>query len=400
MDLQKRRSRRWRSAQQAPEDSPDLSVLKSGSGADDSGEAVEQPSSERIEHLQGLLRQTGRPAEGRERVEHAKEPAARRVAKTLLLMGKEQAAEVLRHLSSAEIERVAAEIARVKTLTREEAHELAGELGACVKRARRGPQGGPDTALQFLMTAFGTERGENIFGRAVGQPARRYFEFLEELEPAQVTTLLKNEAPPVVSAVMAWLPASSASKVLQGMPVQYQREVVKRLWRMQKIDSTVLRRIEEALKEKIRRQGRVVSHEIDGQSTVAAILRHMDSASGEGIIERIRREEPELAAAVEQQLFTIESVLYIEDAGLQEVLRGLGDAEIALVMKGKREEIRAKLLHNLSRRRGRLVVEEYQRLGAVPRRKIDAATDEFVGRLRILESEGRLKFIDRHDMVE
>jgi|GEM_PF-1014967 len=332
--------------------------------------------------------------------QHCKDPAARRVAKMLLVLGEEQAAEILRHLPAEEVERVAAELARVTSVGVGEARELAGELGALMKRTRLEPQGGPATAMRFLKTAFGAERGQSIFTRAVGRPVRAYFDFLEELEPTQLITLFKNEAPPVVSIVMAWLSPGTASKVLQGMAAETQRDVVKRLSRMRKVDATVLQQTEAAIKEKIRRQGRVVSQEIDGQSAVAAILRHMDSASGDEIIARMRREEPELAEAVEQHLFTIESVLYIEDADLQGVLRELSDTVIALVLKGKREAIRSKVLHNVSMRRRRMVAEECHRLGAVPRREVDAAVDEFVGRLRVLETEGKLRFIDQQDLVD
>ncbi len=343
-------------------------------------------------------RSTSREAGKTDLVE--KEPIARRVAKMLLVLGKEQAAEILRHLSSDEIERVTGEISRIKTVRREEAQELAGEFGALIRRTRLEPQGGNETAVQFLRSAFGEEQAQKIFARAVGRPARNYFDFLEELEPTQLIALFKNEAPAVTSIVLSWLSPPTASKVLQAMPLEGQREVVKRLSRMQKIDTTVLQQIEEAIKEKIRRQGRVVSQDVDGQGTIAAILRHMDVASGEEIIERFRSDDPELAEAIEQQLFTIESVMYIEDADLQRVLRELSDTELALILKGKREEIRTTLLNNLSVRRRRMVAEEYERLGPVPRRDVDEAVDKFVSRLRELEAEGKLRFIDQDDLVD
>ncbi len=400
MDLNKRRLRAYKSAQK-PGEASDGDDASSDSGADPSSDLTSTDEPRR--RFSGLEKTTGvslpRVTEGAEAEGEAEAPA-RRVAKLLLLLGKEEAAEILRHLSADEIERVTYEIARVRAVGREEAQALAGEFGALMKRTRLEPQGGPDTALQFLESAFGNERGETIYTRALGRPPRAYFEFLEELESTQLITLFKNEAPPVVSMILAWLSPATASKVLQSLPLESQREVVKRVSRMRKIDTAVLNQIEDAIKEKIRRQGRVVSQDLDGHSTVAAILRYMDSSSGEEIIARIRGEDPELADAVEQQLFTIESVLYIQDADLQGVLRELEDTEIARILKGKRDEIRGKLLANLSMRRRRMVAEEYERLGPVPRQEVDEAVDAFVKRLRELEAEGKLRLSDREDLVE
>ena len=62
---------------------------------------------------------------------------SRKAAKLLLLLGKDQAAEVIRHLPPEDLEGISAEIARIRQIEKVEAQKLLEEFGTVVKRIDR-----------------------------------------------------------------------------------------------------------------------------------------------------------------------------------------------------------------------------------------------------------------------
>ncbi|MFW5995575.1 MAG: FliG C-terminal domain-containing protein, partial [Spirochaetia bacterium] len=97
------------------------------------------------------------------------------------------------------------------------------------------------------------------------------------------------------------------------------------------------------------------------------------------------------------ELYSIEMVLRVHDRQLAEILSNFDDHSIALILKGKREEIRAKIMHNVSERRATMVSEEYRELGPQRREDVDQVTHEFVEHLRSRVEDGSLLVDDSDD---
>ncbi len=311
-----------------------------------------------------------------------------RAAKLLILLGAERASKVLAKLEPSEVERLAAAVMRTPRVRASESLGLLEKVGeGAVAPARAG---GPEVARRMLVQAFGEEDGERIFFRSVPHAAARHFQFLEEVEPHQLVGLLKEESPAAIAVILTHISAEKAGRVVESIGPERARDVIRRIGRMQRLDRDVVLRIEDALRSKIRRQGRHVTQTVEGPSTLAAILRGMSAAQERTVLEAIALTDPELSRVVTEQLYTAEIVHRIDPRGLQDLLRDFDESELATVLKGKDEEFRGAVLRSVSERRRSMITEEYQRLGPQPRSEVDEATREFVNHVRRLVEEGRV----------
>lgn len=320
---------------------------------------------------------------------------AAKAARFLMVVGQDQAAEVLRHLEESQVEAVTREIARIGTMTGAEARQILDEVGDVAARAGE-RHGGPAVAREFLTHAFGDVRGAEVYDRlGIGESDR--FAFLEELEPQQVAMLLKEESPPVVATILSTLTAATAARVVKLMPDERRAEVVLRMARMNAVSPEVLERVEEVLKERIRRQGKLVSNQIDGRGVLASILRYMDLDAERSVLDSLADEDPELAKSIRDRLFTIDSILAIDDRDLQEVLTEFTEREIACVLVGQAERIRSKLLRNVSERRARDVSEEYVHQADIPQKEVSDVQRRFLDHLRRCAEDGSILVRDSED---
>ncbi len=319
------------------------------------------------------------------------------IARYLVLIGKEEASNILRHLSQPEVEAIAQEIAKIQYISPEEARDVLERFHGLVKTGMRS-SGGLDTARSLLVNAFGEEKGGQLLRQALPEVQEPFFAFLQDLEPSQVASLLRAESVAVKSIILAHLPPPAAAAILKEVSRDEQRQLIVRMSKMQKVERDVLIRIEEALKERARTQGKVESAEIDGSSNLAAIMRHLDPALEQQLLGVLENEAPEVVEGIRDQLFTIDTLLLIEDRDLQKVLHTMENRQIALILKGKSPEIRRKVLTNVSENRALQIGDDYQHLGPQPKRDVDEATRDFITHLRQLEQDGKIVVMRDEDV--
>ena len=321
-----------------------------------------------------------------------------KAAKFLLLIGKEEAASIMRHLEEEELLQISAAMAGIRSVGREEAEALMREFGF-LKIPPRTSTGGVDVARALLTSAFGPDRAGGILKRVLPFGGDKPFAFLEEYEAHQIASLLKKESIRVVSVVLRFLTPRKSSAVLQALPVSQRVEALRRMGRMDKLDADALQRMQSALREKIRAQGKVVTQEVDGPAALASILRHLSLEHEEDLIRSLDEFNPELGREIKEKVFTLDLVLNIADRELQEVLRTHPDEEIARMLKGRDMRVREKILHNLSARRREMVEEEMLHMGGILKRDADASAREFLDYLMTLADQGVIHFTDREEMI-
>lgn len=313
-----------------------------------------------------------------------------RVARFLVLLGTDEAAKVLQHLPEEEVNRIVAEIARTENLSATEARRVLAEFGYRSGREIPNQQGGRERAREILSLAFGKERAETLLNRSAPLSPEERFGFLQDLEPHQVEHLLRKESTHVRAMVMAHLSPQLAAQVLARLPDEEKRAVSLRLAKMKELSPEVTERVAELLKERIRKDGVPVTEELDGAERLAEILRYMQPGAENTLLETLREGNEDIAEQVEQRLYSIDIIHDLPDDQLERVLRRVDDQEIALLLKGKAEAFRGKMLRNLSERRQRIVVDEYHNLGPVPRKDVEQANRDFVELLKRLAEEGEI----------
>lgn len=335
------------------------------------GDAAQPPDAS----LDGFLKKTSRDA------------GYRKAAQFLVILGKDEAAKVLRHLAPEEVEGIALEIARIERIESRDAAKILEEFGYLRETRDLIAVGGMEKAREMLLATLPAEKAERILEKVHREMAPPPFSFLHDLDVHQATAIVREESPPVVSLVLAHLEPRYAARIFAALGVEQQREVALRIARMGKVDPEVVRRTEEALRRKVRSHGRVVTQEIDGRDALTRILRFMDPAREQAILEGL---DPNLAAEIRKQLYTIDMVFRIPDKELQGVLRDYADREIALMLKACEEPIRERILGSVSERRRDFIRLEMNGLGEVRRADAEAAASDFLGYLQLLEQKGEL----------
>ncbi len=331
-------------------------------------------------------------------IKTTKENKFTRVAKLLLVLGKDEAAKVISHLPPLDIEKVAIEITKIDRVGKSEASELLKEFGKSIDAFNRN-QGGVETARSILINAFGHDKGNELLYKAVPDSADKPFSFLNDLDFNQRMLVLRKETISVLTIVLNYLAPKIASGIIEALPPEQQKEIILRLTKLERISPHVITIISENLTEKIKKLGTQDDVDIDGRGALADILKHMDRDNERNILSDIDEVDPFLGEVIRDRLYTIDVIYNIEPRDFQNIIHNMSEKDLVYLIKGESKAIQSRIWGAMSEGRKFLVEEEMGIIGLVKKSDADKMTKEFVTLIQEKEESGELKIIVDDDWV-
>jgi flagellar motor switch protein FliG len=318
----------------------------------------------------------------------AKIKGRQKAAVLLVSIGSERAAQVFERLHDDEIEALSLEMAKLQFLEPGIADGVLSEMAALVMAYDSINAGGVDYAREVLERALGPERAAEIIGRLSSVIEKRPFEFLRKTPPEQVVTFLRNESPQTTALVIANLHTTLAAQVLSNLPENEQPEIALRIARMSETSPDVVKQVEAVMKAKL---ANVVQQEYSaagGIKSLADILNNADRSTERNVLDKITEADESLGAEVRRLLFIFEDITKLDDRSIQLILREADQKDLALALRGVADEVKDRILANMSERGAQMLVEEMQFQPPQRKRDIEEAQGRIVAIVRKLEEAG------------
>lgn len=317
---------------------------------------------------------------------------AQKVAVVLMNMDQQRAAQVMKQFSDEEADEITAEILRLRRVDPNVAEKALNEFHDLATRGTMTTRGGRDIAVGLLEASFGAERATGVLNRVASNLAGKQFEFLDAVEPAQVQMLLSGELPQTCALVLAHLRSDHASRILAGLPDGTRTEVAHAIATMGSPSPDAVRVVAETLKQ---RAGAVVSSRagsdaVGGVQPLVDIINRSDAATEKALLEALEQRDPQLAEEVRSRMLTFDDIVRLESRDVQQVLRGVDAAVLAVAMKGATEAVTEVITTNLSERNREILEDEVRILGPVRVSQVEDARAEIVRAIRDLEATGAI----------
>jgi flagellar motor switch protein FliG len=315
-----------------------------------------------------------------------------KAALLLIQLGKDQASRIMAMLDEAEIEELTTEIARLERVDAATADEVIDEFFAASigPKGARG-RGGLTFAQQLLEASVGRDRAQDMIERLATSLQGQPFEFLHHADARQVVGLLTNEHPQTIALVMAHLRAELASQIMTGLAPEVQAEVAHRIALMERASPDVVAVVAETLQ---RKASAVLTptetSAVGGVQPLVEIINRADPTTEKAILEGLEQRDKSLAEEVRSRMFVFADITLLEDRAIQLVLRGVEMSSLATALKGAADEVRDKILTNLSERARENLIEEMDLLGPVRMSVVEESRAAVVQAIRQLEETGQI----------
>ena len=326
-----------------------------------------------------------------------KDSVYRRVAKFLLIIGVDEAAKILPHLTEEQTEKIIPEIASIRSVSPEETSQILEEFETLLKNAREG--GGIDTAREILRKAYGEKKAKELIDKSVPFPLEKPFEYLNDIDNERINLLLKEESVQVKALILSHLNPKKAASVINLMDSKEKSEVAFRLLKLEPVSPEVIKNLDEVLHKKVLLQNSQRTNSLDGKKILAEILKKMSFSTENSILSKISTEEPSLANDLRERLFTVDDVVSSDDRFVQEILMMYSNYEIACLVYKREEKFTKKIFQCISQGRVSQVQEELNINQTFLKSECDKIYSKFLNTLRNAFEEGKLFIKNRTDDV-
>jgi flagellar motor switch protein FliG len=314
----------------------------------------------------------------------------RKSAVLLVTLGPDLAAEIMKHLPDQEIEQLTLEMARMRQVPPAVTQAVYREAEETLVAGDAFSEGGFGFAQEVLEKSVGRERAAEIMGRLSAIIEMRPFEFLRRTPPDRIAAFLRNEAPQTIALTIANLHPTLAAQVLACLPAEEQPDVAIRIARMKETRPEVIKEVEGVMRQKL---SNIISQEYaapGGVESLVGILNQSDRPTERNILENVGEADAELAEEIRLLLFVFEDVVKLDDRSVQLLLKEVDSKELALALRGVPDDVKDKIVSNMSSRGAEMLLEEMQYTPPQPRRVIEEAQGRVVAVLRRLEEAGAI----------
>lgn len=310
-----------------------------------------------------------------------------RAAALLVSLGPETAGEIMKHLDEESVDLIATEIAGIESLSPEDREELSGEFIIELKKARKNLYGGEKRAKEILEGAFGQEKAGELLQKLLKTNVENEFEFLNRIESEILVAFLKEEHPQTIAVALSYLPADKSASIISLFPTELSKIVAVRMAKMKGVSPEAVSEIAKNLKKRyknLRKQG-YNDRTTGGVDSLVDILSHMNGESEKRIMGHFDSSQPSLSKEIRDRIFTFENIVNLTHPEVRILIDEINnDRIIATALKGAGDDIRFKVVRNLSQNRATDLIEEMEALGSLRLSEVEEARNYIVSIMRTL----------------
>ena len=127
------------------------------------------------------------------------------------------------------------------------------------------------------------------------------------------------------------------------------------------------------------------------------MMRNLDAQQYQKILHTLKAEHPSLAEAILEAMFTFDDLIYITDRSMQTLLKEIDRSALTRALKQSNEDVKQKILNNLSRRAAENLLEEIDLLPPVRLSEVKEAQRNISKLARSMEDAGKIVVVRPED---
>ncbi|MFN7250842.1 MAG: flagellar motor switch protein FliG [Anaerobacillus sp.] len=308
----------------------------------------------------------------------------------LISLGPDVSAQVYKHLSEEEIDKLTLEIASVRKVDTSTKEEIIDQFHQLAIAQEYITQGGIGYAKNVLEKALGEHQAMEIINRLTSTLQVKPFDFARKADAAQILNFIQNEHPQTIALILSYLESVQAAQILSELPQEVQADIAKRIALMDSTSPEIINEVENILERKLSATVTQDYTRTGGIETVVEVLNSVDRSTERTILDALEIQDPELAEEIKKRMFVFEDIVTLDNRSIQRVIRDVENEDLQLALKVANDEVKDVVFKNMSQRMVETFKDEMEYMGPVRLRDVEEAQSRIVAIIRRLEDSGEI----------
>jgi len=308
----------------------------------------------------------------------------------LMSLGEEEAAEVFKHLSPKEVQKLGEAIANTRVVAKDRVEQVMRRFTDEASSQSLLVSDTNNYVKAVLRRALGDDKAALLIDRIMQGSDVSGIESLKWMDAQSIAELLRNEHPQIMAAILVHLETDLIADVLKHLTERMRNEVMIRVATLEGIQPTALNDLNEVLYKVLAGGDKVRKTSLGGVQTAADIINMLGSQIEATVIESIREIDQDLAQKIQDKMFTFEDLVGLDNKSIQTILKEVSSDSLIIALKGSSETLRELILGNMSSRAAEAMREDLDSRGPVRLSEVEGQQKEILKIVRRLADEGTI----------
>lgn len=315
----------------------------------------------------------------------------------MLLLGEEEASEILKNLSPREVQQLGTAMYSVADVNQDTVNMVLDEFLAIIK-AQTSIGLGADTYIRRVLTkALGEDKAGSVLTRITPSQTGKNIEILQWMDARSIAEMISGEHPQIIGIIVAHLEYAVAADVLVLMPEDIQAEVIQRIATLDSVQPEAIAQLERVMQLQFKANTSLRASKIGGVKAAAKIMNFTKTAMEQRIMGKLAKTDKNVMTQILDNMFMFENLIAVDDKSMGTLLRSVEPNTLAIALKGADERLRDKIFGAMSSRAAASLKDEMDSKGPMRVSEVQEAQKQIIAVARQLSDAGTIMLAGRGD---
>ena len=315
---------------------------------------------------------------------------AQRAAVLMLLLGEQQASEIIRFLNPKEVQSLGAAMVSVADLSQEAVNIVLDEFVATLKKQTSLGLGTGDYVEKVLKRALGDDKASSVLSRIMPGQGSKGLEILKWMDARSIAEMIRGEHPQVVAIILSVLEHTVAADVLNFLPADARPEIIQRIASLDTVQPSAMEELEQIMMKQFASNSSSKSSSFGGVKAAAQIMNSVKVELESSIMSGLSVIDADLMQRIQDNMFTFENLVGVDNRGIQAIMRTADPDLLMVALKGAPDFVKDKFLDNMSARARVMFVDDMESKGPLRITEVEEAQKNVMRLARKLSDAGEL----------
>lgn len=320
-----------------------------------------------------------------------------RAAVLMLLLGEQQAADIIKYLDPKEVQALGAAMVAVADLSQEAVGLVLDDFVMMIKRQTNLGLGSSDYVENTLRLALGPDKAASVLNRIMPGASSKGLEILRWMDARSISEMIRLEHPQVIAIILSVLEYEVAADVLSFLPAEVRSEIVQRVASLETVQPAAMRELEAIMKAQFSSNSSAKSSSFGGVKAAANIMNFTKVDIESSILQGVIKLDADIGQRIQDNMFTFENLINCDNRSIQTLMRNLEPDLLMTALKGANDGVKAKFFDNMSSRARVMFIDDMEAKGPLRITEVEEAQKQAIRIARKLADAGEMVLAGRGD---
>ena len=247
-----------------------------------------------------------------------------------------------------------------------------------------------DFVRNSLIEALGEDKAGNLVDQIILGSGSKGLDSLKWMDARQVASIIQNEHPQIQTIVLSYLDPEQSAEIITQFPEKIRLDLMMRIAGLEEVQPAALQELNEIMEKQFAGQAGAQAAKMGGTKAAADIMNYLETGIEGPLMDSLRETDEDMSQQIQDLMFVFDNLSDVDDRGIQTLLREVPGDQLQLALKGAEEQLKEKILANMSKRAAEMLNDDLEAMGPIRISEVESAQKEILAIARRLSDSGEL----------